>query len=90
MYYLSFLGHSMSMSSPVASGLTATTAMKTLEHGGLQGTDSAVTTCRLPQQYGGVEHTFYLTLSSDTTSVLGVRISLVANKRNPPQPRDLT
>jgi hypothetical protein len=37
-----------------------------------------------------VEHTFKLTLSQDITSALGVRIFLVANKRNPPQPRELT
>ena len=67
-----------------------TTAMKVPERGGLQGMDTAVTTYRLPQHYCGVEHTFELTLSSDTTSVLGVRISLIAYKRNPPQPRDLT
>ena len=36
----------------------ATTAMETPEHGGLQVTDRAVTTCRLPQQFHGVEHTF--------------------------------
>ena len=27
--------------------------------------------------------------TGETTSVLGVRISLIANKRNPPQPRAL-
>jgi hypothetical protein len=48
------------------------------------------TTCRLPQRYCGVEYTTKLTLSSDTTSALGVRISLDAFKRNPPQPRGLT
>ena len=35
----------------------ATTAMKTPERGGLQGTDRVVTTCRLPQQFRGLEHT---------------------------------
>ena len=35
---------------------SATTAMKTPERGGLQETDRAVTICRLPQQYRGVEH----------------------------------
>ena len=39
-------------------GQSATTAMKAPEHCGLQGTDSVVTTCRLPQRYRGVEHTF--------------------------------
>ena len=70
--------------------VTCTTAMKTPERGGLQGTDRAVTTCHLPQRYRGVEHTFLLTLSSDTTSALGVRISLEAFERNLPQPRELT
>jgi hypothetical protein len=37
-----------------SSGLS-TTVMKTLECGGLQGTDKAVTTCRLPLQFCGVE-----------------------------------
>ena len=37
---------------------STTIAMKALERGGLQGTDKAVTTCRLPQWYHGVEHTF--------------------------------
>ena len=41
--------------SPTAVG---TTAMKTPEFGGLQGTDRAVTTCRLPQRFHGLEHTF--------------------------------
>ena len=35
-----------------------TAAMKAPERGGLQETDMAVTTCRLPQWYRGVEHTF--------------------------------
>ena len=35
---------------------SATTAMKTLERGGLQRTDKAFTTCRLPLRYRGVEH----------------------------------
>ena len=73
--------------SPTAVG---TTAMKTPECGGLQGTDRAVTTCRLPQRFRGVEHTFKQTLSSDTTSALGVRISLKAFERNLLQPRALT
>jgi hypothetical protein len=33
-----------------------TTVMKTPKHGGLQRTDRAVTTCRLPLQFRGVEH----------------------------------
>ena len=41
--------------SPMAVG---TTAMKAPERGGLQGTDRAVTTYRLPQRFRGVEHTF--------------------------------
>ena len=36
----------------------ANTAMKTPEHGGLQRTDRAVTTNRLPQQLRRVEHIF--------------------------------
>ena len=35
-----------------------TTAIKTPERGGLQMTDRAVTTYRLPQWFRGVEHTF--------------------------------
>ena len=34
------------------------TAMKTPERAGLRGMDKVVTTCRLPLQYRGVEHTF--------------------------------
>ena len=67
-----------------------TTAMKTPERGGLQRTDMAVTTYRLPQRFRGVEHTFYLTLSSDTTFALSVRISVEAFEINSPQPRELT
>ena len=35
---------------------SATTAMKAPEHGGLLRTDKAVTTCRLPLRYHGVEY----------------------------------
>ena len=64
--------------------------MKTPKRGGLQKTDKAVTTYQLPQRFRGMEHTFWLTLRSDTMSALGVRISLEAFERNPPQPRALT
>ena len=69
---------------------STTTAMKASGRGGLQRTDRAVTTCYLPLRYRGVEHTFQLTLSSDTTFVLDVRIYLEAFKRNTPQPIELT
>ena len=64
--------------------------MKAPECDGLQKTDRVVTSCYLPLRYRGVEHIFQLTLSSDTTFVLDVRISLEAFKRNTPQPIELT
>jgi hypothetical protein len=49
----------------------STTVMSTPKHGGLQRTDGAVTTCRLPQRYCGVQHnprqSYQLLLRDPTT-----------------------
>ena len=71
---LAYFGHRFTTGLPVDAGLWLYAVP---ERGGLQGTDRAVTTCRLPLNRG-VRGKRWITSSSDTASTLGVTTLVVA------------